>query len=86
MREMPATFDDAVQLAIQLQSVETAQKRLHKELHYAEATALTVHLGEEQSTSFTEASTTNAVGKQGQNTTAAQLEENDRISGSFPRS
>ena len=28
---MPATLDDALKLAIQLQSVETAQKRLHKE-------------------------------------------------------
>ena len=32
MRDMPATLDDALKLAIQLQSVETAQKRLHKEM------------------------------------------------------
>ena len=31
MREMPATLDKALQLAIQLESVETAQKRLHRD-------------------------------------------------------
>ena len=50
MREMPMTFDDALQLAIQLQSVEAAQKRLHKELHRGEASAMAVQLGEEQTT------------------------------------
>ena len=54
---------------------KTAQKRLHKELHRGEATTLAVRLGEEQPISFTEASATNAVGNQGQNTIAAQLKE-----------
>ena len=36
MRDMPATLDDALKLAIQLQSVEAAQKRLQKEVHSAE--------------------------------------------------
>ena len=44
MREMPVTFDDALQLAVQLQSVETAQKRLHKEVHRGEATTMVDNL------------------------------------------
>ena len=37
MREMPATLDQALDLARRLESVELAQKRLHWEKHYAEA-------------------------------------------------
>ena len=40
-REMP-TFDDALQLAIQLLSVKMAQKHLHNQLHHREATAMAV--------------------------------------------
>ena len=37
MREMPATLDQALDLARRLESVELAQKRLHREKHRAEA-------------------------------------------------
>ena len=37
MREMPATLDQALDLARHLESVELAQKRLHREKHRAEA-------------------------------------------------
>ena len=37
MREMPATLDQALDLAHHLESVELAQKRLHREKHSAEA-------------------------------------------------
>ena len=33
MRDMPGTLDDALKLAIQLQTVEAAQKRLHQDMH-----------------------------------------------------
>ena len=72
---MPETFEDALQLAIQLQSVEAAQKRLHKEVHRGEAAAMAVQLGEEQTILHTQATTANAVVKHDLNTTAAKLEE-----------
>ena len=72
MREMPRTFDDALELAMQLQSVETAQKRLYKEVHHGEASAMSVQLGGEPTTSHVEASATNAGLK---DDTTARLEE-----------
>ena len=75
MREIPATFDDALQLAVQLQSVETAQKRLHKEVHRGEATTMAVQLGEDQTASYAEATASNAVAKPDFNSTSAKLEE-----------
>ena len=59
MREMPATFDDALKVAVQLQSVETAQKRLYKDVHRGETTTMAVQLGEEQTTSYADATTAN---------------------------
>ena len=79
MREMPATFDDALQVAVQLQSVETAQKRLYKDVHRGETTAMAVQLGEEQTTSYADATTTNtsanAVLRKDFDPTTAKLEE-----------
>ena len=75
MHEMPATFDDALQLAVQLQSVETAQKQLHKEVHRGEATTMAVQLGEDQTASHAEATALNAVTKPDFNSTSAKLEE-----------
>ena len=40
MREMPVTLDAALSLAVQQQSVESAQQRLYKEVHRGEATTM----------------------------------------------
>ena len=37
---MPKNLDEALQVATQQESVEAAQKRLHKEKHYAESLAV----------------------------------------------
>ena len=40
MKDMPKTLDDALQLASQQESVEAAQKRLHREKHCVESLAV----------------------------------------------
>ena len=48
MREMPATLDVALSLAVQQQSVETAQQRLFKEIHRGDAVAMAQQQREER--------------------------------------
>ena len=51
MRKMPATLDAALSLAVQQQSVETAQKCLFKEIHRGDAVAMALQQrGEEEET------------------------------------
>ena len=47
MQEMPASLDEALRLAVQKQSVEVAQKQLHRERSQVESTfsLQTVHSG-----------------------------------------
>ena len=48
MREMPAMLDVALSLAVQQQSVETAQQRLFKEIHRGDAVAMAQQQREER--------------------------------------
>ena len=50
MREMPATLVEALQLATQQETVETAQKRLHKERSVHESLAVERHEGDMEAT------------------------------------
>ncbi len=47
MREMPETLEAALSLAIQQQSVETAQQRLHKEMRHEGSMAMALQQGDE---------------------------------------
>ena len=42
MREMPATLDASLTLAVQQQSMETVQQRLYKESHRGDAASITL--------------------------------------------
>ena len=76
MREMPATFDAALELAIQLESVETAQRRLYKEVRQGEVSAIAVQTDVQlQVTPQTEANASSIITNQDPNTTSAKLEQ-----------
>ena len=52
MREMPARLDAALSLAVQQQSVETAQQRLFKEIHRGDAVAMALQQCSEEGSSL----------------------------------
>ena len=64
-REIPATLDAALTLAVQQQSVKTAQQRLYKEIHCGGAAAMALQQrGEKEGTESDPAAASNAMSRE----------------------